>query len=68
MQNFVFIYILNKKYKCLVAYEAQIMKSELKEEGWEHTATLNPETWMEFFLNGDEARRSEAIECISKSL
>jgi len=65
MQNFVFVYALNGDYRCLGIDAAQTTGKQLIKEGWKHTATLNPETWMEFFLNGDETRRFEAIESIS---
>jgi len=65
MQNFVFVYIFNGDYRCLGINEAQTIGKQLIKEGWKHTATLNPETWIEFMLNGNETQRFEAIESIS---
>jgi len=66
MQNFVFVYILDGNYMCLGTDEAHVIEKQLIKEGWKHTATINPETWMEKFLNGDETTRLEVIESISK--
>ena len=65
MQNFVFVYVLNNTFRCLDINGARTTGKDLVKEGWKHTATINPETWIEFFLNGGESTRREAIECIS---
>lgn len=65
MQNFVFVYHLKGTYRCLDVNGAQSTGKQLVKEGWKHTATLNPETWMEFYLNSGESSRREAIECLS---
>lgn len=65
MQNFVFVYHLNGIYRCLDVNGAQTTGKELVKEGWKHTATLNPEVWMEFYLNGGESTRRKAIEGLS---
>ncbi len=65
MQNFVFVYILDGAYRVLDINDSQAVGKKLINEGWKHTATMKPETWMEFFLNGSETERFEAIESIS---
>lgn len=62
--QFVFIYVQNDKYKCLSTHDEALSK-KLLEEGWKHIATVNPEIWIEHFLNSSEEDRVEAIKDIS---
>jgi hypothetical protein len=49
---FLFIYAKEGKILCLTVDEAHGEK--LTSEGWAHTATINPATWIEAMANGDQ--------------
>ena len=61
MTNFVFVYFKKGKFRCLNLEQAKNQEKELIENGWKHTATLNPEIWMEYFLNSKKEEQEEEI-------
>jgi len=50
--QFLFIYAKEGKIRCLTVDEAH--EENLTSEGWAHTATINPASWIEAMANGDE--------------
>ncbi len=62
---FVFVYKKGSTYKCL-CLEHTNMHNLLIEEGWEHTATIGADIWVQAFLNGGDPRRAELINNISE--
>ena len=47
---YLFIYAKEGRIKCLTVDEAH--NEKLTSEGWTHTTTINPATWIEFIANG----------------
>jgi hypothetical protein len=48
----LFIYAKEGKIKCLTVDEAH--EEKLTSEGWTHTATINPASWIEAMANGNQ--------------
>ena len=49
---YLFIYAKEGKIKCLTVDEAH--EEKLTNEGWTHTATINPARWIEEMANGNQ--------------
>ena len=62
MQNCVFVYYLKGSYRCLDPDEARSVGKKLIAEGWKHTSSIIPEVWLEYFLNGGDTARREAVK------
>lgn len=60
--RFVFVYILNDKYKVLNIDEAKIKGKDLIKEGWTHIATLDSAIWLESFLNESMTDKIDIIK------
>jgi hypothetical protein len=51
MENTVFIYSKNGEVKALSLNQAKEKEASLKNEGWKHTATLDPCKFIEHICN-----------------
>lgn len=49
---YLFIYAKEGRIKCLTVDEAH--EEKLTSEGWSHTATINPTSWIEAMANGNQ--------------
>lgn len=49
--NLIFVYAKNGKIKALSLYFAQKDDTKLKEDGWVHTATIDPVLWLNKLCN-----------------
>lgn len=49
---YLFIYAKEGRIKCLTVDEAH--EEKLTSEGWSHTATINPASWIEAMANGNQ--------------
>lgn len=61
--NYVFVYVKDGKIKALGMYKSLKKEKKLLEQGWIHTATLNPCVFIEYLCNS-----SVSIEQDVKSL
>jgi hypothetical protein len=50
----LFIYAKDGRVKCYSADEIRPIESEVKGDGWHHTATIDPARWIEAMANGSE--------------
>ena len=64
-QTFIFIYAKKNEIKVLNIDESKRLDSELKSDGWKHTATLNPCTYIQHLHNNCDNIRKE-IKSLSK--
>ena len=55
MESIVFVYTRKNKIKVLDVCDAEKSGLELLRDGWKHTATINPCTWMEYLHNSCKA-------------
>ena len=62
---YLFIYAKEGKIKCLTVDEAH--EEKLTSEGWAHTATINPASWIEAMANGDHKLPSDMLDEIQFS-
>lgn len=51
-ERILFVYAMNGKVKC---YSLDETEPTTIEEGWEHTATIDPARWIEALASGDRA-------------
>ena len=49
--NLIFVYAKNGKIKALSLYFAQKDDTKLREDGWVHTATIDPILWLNKLCN-----------------
>jgi len=54
VNRILFIYALNGVIKCYSDEELQEIEARLLDEGWKHTATIDPARWIEAMANGYE--------------
>ena len=54
LDRMLFIYALDKMIKCYSDQELLDVEARLLEEGWKHTATIDPARWIENIANGNE--------------
>jgi len=68
MENvFVFIYAKNKEIKVLNIEESIRLDDSLKNEGWEHTSTLNACAWIQYLHNDcEDVDIHEEVKSLSK--
>lgn len=64
-QVFVFIYAKGYEIKVLNVEESKRLDSELKSEGWKHTATLDACTFIQYLHNDCDSIRKE-VKNLSK--
>lgn len=50
----LFIYAKDGQVKCYSAEEIRPIEIHLKQDGWHHTATIDPARWIEELANGNE--------------
>jgi hypothetical protein len=50
----LFIYALNGVIKCYSDQELLDVEARLLDEGWKHTATIDPARWIENIANGND--------------
>lgn len=50
----LFIYAKEGLVKCYSAEEIRPIEIDLKQDGWHHTATIDPARWIEAMANGPE--------------
>ncbi len=54
LDRMLFIYALNGVIKCYSDQELQEVEAKLLDEGWKHTATIDPARWIENIANGND--------------
>lgn len=54
IDRMLFIYAFNGLIKCYSAEELREVEARLLDEGWKHTATIDPARWIEAMANGYE--------------
>jgi len=54
LDRMLFIYALNGVIKCYSAEEIREVEARLLDEGWKHTATIDPARWIEAMANGHQ--------------
>lgn len=65
--NFAFIYAKDGKIRVLTLQQATRLKWELEGEGWKHTQTLDPNTFLEYLHNNcDEDLILEEIYALAE--
>jgi hypothetical protein len=52
IDRMLFIYALNGVVKCYSNEELREIEARLLDEGWKHTATIDPARWIEAMANG----------------
>jgi hypothetical protein len=55
IDRMLFIYALNGVVKCYSDEELREVEARLLDEGWKHTATIDPARWIEAMANGYES-------------
>jgi len=61
--TFLFIYYNGKEIKALGREKAKEKHSEMIENGWKHTATIDTSVWVEYLYN-----KCEAVDAIDEIL
>lgn len=60
----LFIYYLDEGYKtlALTLFESRDRGPELKAQGWRHTATIDPLTWLKAFIEADHGKGADMLQ------